>query len=147
MDYNEQMTGDSGFYSRQQQESLFLSKTSKPASASYWIGIGSSFLGIKWLERETDHSRPSVEVTNAWMCTITPSFTYLHGEVLLIQYRDMCAFFVCVRRSAYESESYRPTFALRRHAPCAAEEKQQNVRRSQTDSKDVRWQENTSFLL
>lgn len=65
----------------------------------------------------------------------------------LIQYRDKCAFFVCVRRLAYESEPYRPTFALRRHATCAAEEKQQNAIRSLTDIRVVRCQGDTSFVL
>jgi len=67
------------------------------------------------------------------MFTATPFFTCLHGEVL-----NPAQGQVCVRRSAYESESYRPTFALRSHAPWAAEEKQQNDLRSLTDVRVVR---------
>jgi len=67
------------------------------------------------------------------MFTATPSFTCVHGEVLnTVQGQDR------VRRSAYESESYRPTFALRSRAPWAAEEKQQNYLHSLTDIRVVR---------
>ena len=67
------------------------------------------------------------------MFTATPSFTCIHGEVL-----NPVQGQVCVRRSAYESESYRPTFGLRSPAPWAAEEKQQNDLHSLTDIRVVR---------
>jgi hypothetical protein len=48
MDYKEQMTGDSGFYSQQQQESLLLSKTSKPALTPFQPLIESAPEAHSW---------------------------------------------------------------------------------------------------
>jgi hypothetical protein len=37
------------------------------------MGVKGSFLGVKWLGREADHSPPSsAEVKNAWSYTCTP---------------------------------------------------------------------------
>jgi hypothetical protein len=49
--------------------------------ASYPMGTRGSFPGVKWPEREADHSPPSTaEVKNAWSYTSTPSIR-LHGVV------------------------------------------------------------------
>jgi hypothetical protein len=40
--------------------------------ASYAVGIRGSFPGVKWPEREAEHSPPSsAKVKNAWSCTST----------------------------------------------------------------------------
>jgi hypothetical protein len=45
-------------------------------------GSGGSFLRIKWLGHEADHSPPfSAEVKNVWSCTSIPP-VHLHGMVL-----------------------------------------------------------------
>jgi hypothetical protein len=50
--------------------------------ASYPMGTGALYLGVKQLGREADHSPPySAEVKNAWSYTSTPPI-YLHGLVL-----------------------------------------------------------------
>jgi hypothetical protein len=78
--------GRSRFDSRQGLE-IFLSATaSRPAQGPtqppiQWVLIAIS-LGVKWPDREADHSPPSsAEVKNAWSYTSTPPVS-LHGVVL-----------------------------------------------------------------
>jgi hypothetical protein len=54
----------------------------KTHSASYPMGTGALFLGVKRPGREADHSPPSsAEVKNGWSYTSTPPIR-LHGVVL-----------------------------------------------------------------
>jgi hypothetical protein len=49
--------------------------------ASYPVGTGGSFSGVKWLECEADHSPPSsAKVKSVWRYTSTP--VLLQGMVL-----------------------------------------------------------------
>jgi hypothetical protein len=51
---------------------------SQACPASYPMGTRGSFLGIKWLGYETDHSPPSsAGVKNAWSYTSTPPYTFM----------------------------------------------------------------------
>jgi hypothetical protein len=46
-----------------------------------WV-LGALSVGVKWSEREADHSLPSsADVKNAWSYTSTPAI-YFHGVVL-----------------------------------------------------------------
>jgi hypothetical protein len=150
MDYKEQMTGDSGLYSRQQQESLFFSKTPRPTLTLYQPLIESAPEAHSWEQSGWSVNQAThILVSKLRMRGCVTSLPLSHAFMArcLIQYRDMCAFFDCVRRSAYESELHRPTFTLRSHAPWAAEEKKQNVLRSKTGIRVVRWQGHTRFVL
>jgi hypothetical protein len=46
--------------------------------ASYPVGYGDSLLGVKWPEREVDHSPPSsTEVKNAWRYSFIPGYVFV----------------------------------------------------------------------
>jgi hypothetical protein len=48
--------------------------------ASYWTGTVVLLCGVKWSDRQLDHSRPSIaEVKNEWTYTSTPPVC-LYGE-------------------------------------------------------------------
>jgi hypothetical protein len=55
--------------------------------ASYPMGTGGSFLGVKRPGREADHSPPySAEVKNAWSYTLTPQYVFMAW--CLVKHRD-----------------------------------------------------------
>jgi hypothetical protein len=74
------ITEESEFESPKGQEySLFyvIETDSRILSASYPMRIGSSYPGVKWQEREADHSPPtSAEVTKTWIYTSTPPYVF-----------------------------------------------------------------------
>jgi hypothetical protein len=46
--------------------------------ASFPMGTGRSFSGVKWPGREADYSPPSgAEVKNAWSCIFTPPYMFM----------------------------------------------------------------------
>jgi hypothetical protein len=51
-------------------------------SASYPMGTGSSFLGVKWLGQKADHSPPSSAEVKECMELYLYSPIHLHGVVL-----------------------------------------------------------------
>jgi hypothetical protein len=56
-------------------------------NASYPMGTGAIFLGVKRPGREADHSAPSsAEVKNAWSYTSTPQYVFMAW--CLVKHRD-----------------------------------------------------------
>jgi hypothetical protein len=59
--------------------------------ASYAMGTGGSFPGVKRPGREANHSPPpSAEVNNAWRYTSTPQYTFMAW--CLVKHRDNFTF-------------------------------------------------------